>query len=135
MRRALFPCVALLLLGAIGCSEKSSGQGSLPDSDAEVSVEGKERPGENTMSGLFTYMADAALFEDCVDGRRYPVAMEAGYVELERAYLGARTEPGAPLLVIFEGRLEPRPPMEGDGMVEMIVIDRFQSAHPGEECE
>ena len=24
--------------------------------------------------------------------------------------------------------------MEGDGVVEMIVIDRFDAAHPGEDC-
>ncbi len=53
------------------------------------------------MRGLFTYMADAALFEDCASGQRYPVAMEADYISVERVYLEARSEPGAPLLVVI----------------------------------
>ncbi|MEX1311721.1 MAG: hypothetical protein AB1Z65_14945, partial [Candidatus Sulfomarinibacteraceae bacterium] len=88
-----------------------------------------------TRRGRFTYMADAALFEDCESGRRFPVAMEADYLAAERAYLETRTEPGSALLMTIEGRLESRPPMEGDGLIEMIVIDRFIAVHPGEECE
>lgn len=134
MRTAFFLSVVFLLFGTIGCSETPSENMASTDSPAEVSVEGEGMPGEDLMRGLFIYMADAALFEDCASGQRYPVAMEADYISAERAYLEARSEPGAPLLVSFEGRLEPRPPMEGDGVVEMIVIDRFDAAHPGEDC-
>ena len=87
-----------------------------------------------TRRGRFTYMADAALFEDCDSGLRFPVAMEADYLAAERAYLETRTEPGSAVLMTIEARLESRPPMEGDGLIEMIVIDRFIAAHPGESC-
>jgi uncharacterized lipoprotein NlpE involved in copper resistance len=86
------------------------------------------------MQGMFAYMADAAVFVDCETSDRYPVAMEGGYIDLERAYLEARSEPGAPLLVSFTGHLAPRPPMEGDGTVDMVIVERFESAHPGEDC-
>jgi len=96
-------------------------------------------PGETTdggvMRGRFTYMADAAIFEDCATGRAHPVAMEGGYLDAERAYLADRPEPGAPLLVTFDGRIEPRPPMEGHGLIDTIVIDRFGATHPGEDCD
>ena len=80
-------------------------------------------------------MADAALFEDCRSGRRFPVAMEADYLAAERAYLETRNEPGSAVLMTVVGRLEPRPPMEGDGLIEMMVIDRFIAVHRGESCE
>ena len=38
------------------------------------------------LTGMFTYMADAAAITLCVDGRRLPVAMEGDYKALEAAY-------------------------------------------------
>jgi copper homeostasis protein (lipoprotein) len=87
------------------------------------------------MRGLFTYMADAAVFEDCVSGRRYPVAMEADYISVERAYLEGRSEPGAPLLVLIRARVEQRPPMEGDGEIDTVVVEGFEAAFPGDGCD
>jgi len=134
MRCTLTLYGVLLLVGTAGCAEKPHDGVVSTDVVLEAPVEVGEKHFENQLRGLFTYMADAALFEDCVTGHRYPVAMEAGYLELEHAYLEQRTEPGAPLLVTFEGRVEPRPPMEGDGEIDTMVIDRFEAVHPGEDC-
>jgi uncharacterized lipoprotein NlpE involved in copper resistance len=79
-------------------------------------------------------VADSALFEDCATGRRYPVAMEAGYLELERVYLEQRTQPGAPLLVIIRAGVEKRPSMEGEGEIDTIVVEGFEAAFPGKNC-
>ena len=87
------------------------------------------------MHGQFRYMADAARFEECLTGRSYPVAMEADYVALERAYLGAREAPGAPLMASFDGRIALRPPMEGPGPVLTVVVDRFIGVWPNQGCE
>ena len=134
MRCTLSLYVVLVLIGVAGCAEKTHDGVVSTIVAAEVPVEVGENPGGDLMQGLFSYMANAALFEDCVSAHRYPVAMEAGYIELERAYLEQRTEPGAPLLVTFEGRIEPRPPMEGDGVIDTIVVERFEAAFPGEDC-
>ena len=134
MRISLMLCAGSLLLGISGCSESPDGDPTATDPAMEVSVEGEMTPDEDRMYGLFTYMADAALFEDCSSGRRYPVAMEAGYLELERAYLEQRTQPGAPLLVLIRARVEKRPPMEGDGELDTIVVEGFEAAFPGEHC-
>ena len=49
------------------------------------------------MSGMYSYLADAANFTECLTGARYPVAMEADNLALERAYLArARTSPARP---------------------------------------
>jgi copper homeostasis protein (lipoprotein) len=87
-----------------------------------------------SMRGMFTYMADAASFAECLTGRRLPVAMQGGYIDLERAYLAARTGPGEAVLARVEGRLAMRPPMEGDGLVPTLVVERFIGLAPGEQC-
>ena len=134
MRISLMLCAGSLLLGISGCSESPDGDPTATDPVMEVSVEGEIMPDEERMYGLFTYMADAALFEDCSSGRRYPVAMEAGYLELERAYLEQQAQPGEPLLVIILAGVEKRPPMEGDAEIDTIVVERFEAAFPGEHC-
>ncbi len=85
------------------------------------------------MRGMFTYMADAALFEDCVTGRKLPVAMEGDYRALERAYLERRAEAGQALLANVEGRILDRVVMEGPAR-PTLVVERFVSLSPGESC-
>ena len=87
-----------------------------------------------TMRGMYRYMADTALFEECLSGRRFQVAQEADNVALELAYLDARREPGEPLLVSLQGRIAERPAMEGDAMVLSVVPERFLGVWPGETC-
>lgn len=44
-------------------------------------------------------------------------------------------ERGQTLLVTFDGRYAMRPPMEGDGMEEVVIVEAFGEALPGERCE
>jgi uncharacterized lipoprotein NlpE involved in copper resistance len=74
--------------------------------------------------GQFVYLADAATFTDCATGLRWPVAVAGDYLAAERRYTQARSVPGAAVNVVFDGRLDMRPPMEG-APKEHIVIDRF----------
>jgi uncharacterized lipoprotein NlpE involved in copper resistance len=85
-------------------------------------------------TGEMRYMADAALFTDCRTGRTYPIAMEADYLNMERAYLKAVVEPGAPLYVTFEGFIMPRPKMVGEGLEPTVVVERFINVWPEEKC-
>jgi uncharacterized lipoprotein NlpE involved in copper resistance len=135
MKDVFLACCVAMVFAAIGCEGGPPSDVSGTDITPTGVVERHEAPDESVMRGRFTFMADAAVFEACSTGRVYPVAMEADYITAERAYLAARSAPGEPLLVVFEGRIEPRPPMDGNGMVEMIVIDRFDAAFPGEGCD
>ena len=91
---------------------------------------------ELPMRGIFTYMADAPRFEECLTGRSYPVAMEGAYIELERAYLAAdKPGPGAPLLAALEGAITERPAMEGDRLIPTVVVRRFIRLLPSQNCE
>ena len=85
------------------------------------------------LEGLFTYMADAAIFEVCTTGETVPVAMEGDFLAAQKAYGEARSEPGAPLLMVVDGTLAVRPVMEGPDRLS-LVIDRFVSVKPGATC-
>lgn len=87
-----------------------------------------------TMSGMYSYLADAGSFTECLTGRRLPVATVADNAALERAYLEARGEPGAPLLVIVEGRIARLPPMEGPTPVPQLEPLSFIRIEPGATC-
>lgn len=87
------------------------------------------------MRGEFIYMADAGRFTACGTATSLPVAQEGDNAALERAYLEATEEPAAPVLVTFDGSYAMRPPMEGDGMEEVVIVEAFGEARPGERCE
>jgi heat shock protein HslJ len=130
--------VALVLIAtatACGTSEPPPEQAKLeapppPESEASEPPD----PIEETMTGRFVYMADAARFTDCSSGDSLPVAMEGDYLALERAYLEHRTEAGADLLVSFAGSIEQRPAMEGSESEATVVVDRFIATHAGQRC-
>ena len=87
--------------------------------------------------GLFRYLADAPSLELCATGHRLPVAMEADYLKLERAYLRALPpgKAGQPLLVNLEGLITQRASMEPfQGPVRTVVVERFGGVHPGRGC-
>ncbi|SNT37116.1 META domain-containing protein [Antarctobacter heliothermus] len=85
------------------------------------------------MGGMMTYMADAAIFEDCVSGAIFPVAQEGDYLALEQAYLADRAEPGAPLYVMLDGGLAMRPAIEGPDR-QMVIVDQFIRTRPEIAC-
>lgn len=86
------------------------------------------------LEGMFRYMADAALFRDCRDGKSYPVAMEGQYQELERAYLNSGIEPGAEVMFSLKGRLLSRPSMEGNNNEISLIVDSFNQLYPDKSC-
>jgi copper homeostasis protein (lipoprotein) len=84
--------------------------------------------------GELQYLADAAVFTECLTGRRYRVALEGDWIRAERAYLDAALEPGGPLYTTFEGLLTDRPKMEGEGTERTLVIERFINVWPEQSC-
>lgn len=85
-------------------------------------------------TGRFSYMADAAMFEDCRTGKRFPVSMEGAYIELERAYLNSGIEPGKPILADIEGRYLERPSMEGNRNIVKLIVDTFVAFSDDKAC-
>ena len=86
------------------------------------------------MRGVYSYMADAGLFRECLTQLKFPVAQVADNAALERAYTAARAQPGQELLVRVDGRIAMQPRMEGSGLQQALVVERFIEVVPGETC-
>jgi len=86
------------------------------------------------MRGMFTYMADAPAFTECLTGQRWPVAQRGNYLELERAYLDTIETPGQPLLATVEGEVRLERGMEGDQLLPTLSVLRFGGVWPGTSC-
>jgi len=89
------------------------------------------------LAGMVRYQADAATIRLCATGAWLPVAMEADYRRLERAYLKAQPAErrGQPLLVNLESLITNRPSAEsGQPPQRTLVVERFVGVHPGRGC-
>ena len=129
-------CSDVPLLAAVlaGCGPASSGSTIAENPSAPAPAESVDAPDDTQRTGRFTYMADAAMFEDCSNGKRFPVAMEGAYIELERAYLDSRDEPGKPVVVVVEGRFLERPSMEGNHNIVSLIVDSFIAVSDEKSC-
>lgn len=94
-------------------------------------------PGYNDVvlvRGMYSYVADAGMFTECLSGAAFPVATEAQNAALERAYLNTPHGQAEPVLVSLQARLVTRPRYGGIGYEEAIVPVRFIDIRPGIAC-
>jgi copper homeostasis protein (lipoprotein) len=89
--------------------------------------------GSMRLRGLYFYLADAASFQECLSGRRWPVLIAGAHRELERAYL-SQGEGGRWVLATLEGRFVMQEPEPGLAPREAIVVEHFDLLWPGETC-
>lgn len=87
------------------------------------------------MRGMYSYMADAGRFRECLTQLNLPVEQSADNRALESAYGSAPHDPGQPVLASLEGQIALRPKMEGDGKQETLVVNRFDKVAAGESCD
>jgi copper homeostasis protein (lipoprotein) len=85
------------------------------------------------LRGLYFYLADAATFQECLSGRRWPVLIEGAHLALERAYL-AQGEGGRWVLATLMARFVMHEPEPGQPPREVIVVERFDRLWPDETC-
>ena len=93
-----------------------------------------EGASDNEWAGMFGYVADAPVFRDCRNNRVYPVAKEADFEELEKAYLYSGTETGKELMVNVEGRLVIKPTVNPNQRNIKLIVDSFKALYPGKNC-
>jgi copper homeostasis protein (lipoprotein) len=87
------------------------------------------------MVGLYVYLADAGMFTECSTGWNLPVVAEGDNAALERGYAASGVEPGRPVLVNLEGRIELRPSMEEARPPRPSLVPvHFNRAWPAERC-
>ncbi len=104
----------------------------------ELRREAAFEPAELSVSlrGEFRYYADAASFEECVSGHRYPVQMKGDYLEAERKFTARdKTLAKESLYLVVDGRIVNRSVMEGEGDPQSLVIERVVSHSASLKCE
>jgi copper homeostasis protein (lipoprotein) len=90
--------------------------------------------GPYRLRGMYTYMADAATFNECLTGKRYPVLPEGEHAVLQRAYLSTRGAPGEFIAAIVSARFVERAPEPGQLPREHLLIEGFERVLPGATC-
>ena len=80
------------------------------------------------MSGVYSYMADAATLYECSTGLSFPVAFEEDNLALEKAYLNERINPGQTLKVNLNVRVENR-------KKATVIVEKFLEVIPKEKCQ
>ncbi len=94
-------------------------------------------PGYNDvvrMKGMYSYLADAGLFTECLSKVSFPVATEGENAALERAYLNTPHGQAEPILVNLDARLISRSKMNAGGYEDVVVPVRFIDIYPGIDC-
>ena len=94
-----------------------------------------EVPKKDLKSGMYSYMADAAMFKECSTEKKFSVAFEKDHISLERAYLNTRKEAGEYVKVILEGKIVLRDGMDGKTDVPTLIVKKFINIIPKEACQ
>lgn len=84
------------------------------------------------MRGMYFYMADAAVFTDCVTGKKVSVANNA---QLERDYAVARGNDSKPVLLTVDGHFTLEPNPDSGEMVKTLVTDKNVKFAAGKDCD
>lgn len=84
------------------------------------------------MKGQYTYLADAAIFKDCANGKVYPVASNAA---LQEAYLAVRDENDLPVLLQFDAHFIQQPAPDSDKLQNVLVSNGQAKFFPGKNCQ
>jgi len=82
-------------------------------------------PKTRVMEGMYKYMADAALFKDCVTGKYYPVSFEADNIALQKAYLEEVNGSNFYVRVELKGKLVKRQTMESKEEKYSLQVEQF----------
>jgi uncharacterized lipoprotein NlpE involved in copper resistance len=125
--RTIITAVSLVMLAAC------NGAGNEPP--AVKFDESAAGAGPMHLTGMYTYMADAAVLEECQSGRRFPVLLEADHLAVETAYLAQRSGPGEPLFLSFTGRFVDHAPEPGLAPRPHVIVERFGAFSPGRTCD
>ena len=85
--------------------------------------------------GYFSYMADANMFTSCNSSIVMPVNMDGAYLELEKKYLSISDGNGGRVYVRLKGKIEKVPPMEGDNLIDALVISEVVEINASKKCK
>lgn len=84
------------------------------------------------MKGMYFYMADAAVFTDCVTGKRFPVVNN---VQLEREFAAAQHGEMKPVLLHIDAHFVLQANPDSGAMQKTLVADKAGTFKPGADCD
>ena len=87
------------------------------------------------MSGMYSYMADAAIFRECITGLKYSITFEEDNLALERAYLKVQKTAGESLKVQLDGKIVLRKGMDSNVLEPTLLVKKFINIIPKEVCQ
>jgi copper homeostasis protein (lipoprotein) len=87
-----------------------------------------------SLQGMYSQVADAGVFRECLSRARFPVDASGDHAALESGYAAARAEPGQEVLVTIDARIAARPSLAGDRLEDALFVEKFRGAWPGETC-
>lgn len=85
------------------------------------------------MNGMYSYMADAGIFYNCLTKQNYSVASQKQNLELEYAYMDTQRTANAPVMALIEGEIQQRPNMEGP--LHTLIVHTFLRLDPEAKCK
>ncbi len=124
----------------VAAIEKSTGGGSAPaqydrdpanNNDGAAAKAGAGNKGLVEMTGLFRYMADAAIFMRCSDQQRFGVNMSGNFKEAQQVYR-RMDKNGEAALMTLEVAVSKN---SGEGFPENLTIQRVVSSSAESECQ
>ncbi len=86
------------------------------------------------LKGMYLYMADAGVFDECTTGLKLPVATNGANAALEAAFTRARSAPGVPVLARIDGQIVNRRGEESSDQRDMLLVDAVDALSPNESC-
>ena len=86
------------------------------------------------MEGMYKYMADLALFKECVTGKYYTVAFDEDSVALEKAYFNEVNGSNIFLKVELKGKIVKQTKMEGTREEDTLIVERFIRILGSSDC-
>lgn len=103
--------------------------------ELEASDTAKMLEPELYLTGMYSYMADAAQLEECITKKKYPVAFEEDHITLEKAYLQSKIEAAEKLKIHLKAKIVMRKAMDSQEKIPTIVVKRFIKLIPKEVCQ
>lgn len=137
--------LAVALMG-FSCKSANSKNEDVAESDASINITTDTLPVEEkaasyhdeykgrSITGHFTYFADAAVFQYCDRKKTLPVSMEGDYKKTEEAYLNSVENGGDPAFIELLGEVLQREDMEGH-LKDHLVIDQLIELNIYRNCE
>ncbi len=90
--------------------------------------------GPMSLTGMFFVENGKTFFVECLTERTFPLVFERPDPDITAGYEALRSAPGKSVLATLQGSFVLKPSGPGKAAVESIMVQRFGSFLPGQDC-